>query len=139
TKSPRQTPATPRASGLRIWSLSRLTPGVRRCERDWHAICNSFVSSTTMGLIHCGRKSGGRDARNWNAVASAVFVGLLQLEDQDCFRLALLFWVVPIFAAFFGFGLVAGLASDAAKIFFFIFIVLAVIAFIGGALRSPPV
>jgi uncharacterized membrane protein YtjA (UPF0391 family) len=54
-------------------------------------------------------------------------------------RLALLFLVIAIIAAVFGFGLVAGMAYDAAKIFFFVFIVLAVIAFIGGALRSPPV
>jgi len=54
-------------------------------------------------------------------------------------RLALMFLVVALVAAFLGFGLVAGLAFDAAKILFFIFIVLAVLAFIGGALRSPPV
>ena len=54
-------------------------------------------------------------------------------------RLALMFLVIAIIAAFLGFGLVAGLAYDAAKILFFIFIVLAVLAFIGGALRSPPV
>lgn len=54
-------------------------------------------------------------------------------------RLALLFLVIALIAAFFGFGLVAGMAYDAAKIFFFIFVVLAVITFIGGALRSPPV
>jgi len=54
-------------------------------------------------------------------------------------RLALLFLVIAIVAAIFGFGLVAGMAYDAAKIFFFVFIVLAVIAFIGGALRRPPV
>ena len=54
-------------------------------------------------------------------------------------RLALMFLVVALVAAFLGFGLVAGLAIDAAKILFFIFIVLAVLAFIGGALRSPPV
>ena len=54
-------------------------------------------------------------------------------------RLALIFLVIAIIAAFFGFGLVAGMAYEAAKIFFFIFIVLAIIAFIGGALRSPPV
>jgi uncharacterized membrane protein YtjA (UPF0391 family) len=62
-----------------------------------------------------------------------------QREDQDMLRLALVFLVVALIAAFFGFGMVAGLAWDAAKIFFFIFIVLAVLAFIGGALRSPPV
>ena len=54
-------------------------------------------------------------------------------------RMALLFLVIAILAGFFGFGLVAGMAYDAAKIFFFIFLVLAVLAFIGGALRSPPV
>jgi uncharacterized membrane protein YtjA (UPF0391 family) len=30
-------------------------------------------------------------------------------------------------------------AYDAAKILFFVFIVLAVLAFLGGALRTPPV
>ncbi|HLJ93861.1 MAG TPA: DUF1328 domain-containing protein [Gemmataceae bacterium] len=54
-------------------------------------------------------------------------------------RLALLFLVVAIIAAIFGFGLVAGVAVEAAKIIFFIFIVLAILSFIGGALRSPPV
>ena len=54
-------------------------------------------------------------------------------------RLALVFLVIALVAAFFGFGLVASMSYDIAKIFFFIFIVLAVLAFIGGALRSPPV
>jgi uncharacterized membrane protein YtjA (UPF0391 family) len=53
-------------------------------------------------------------------------------------RLALTFLVIALIAALFGFGLVAGMAFDAAKIFFFIFVVLAVLAFLGGALRSPP-
>jgi uncharacterized membrane protein YtjA (UPF0391 family) len=54
-------------------------------------------------------------------------------------RLALVFLVIAIIAALFGFGFVADMSYSAAKIFFFIFIVLAVLAFIGGALRSPPV
>jgi uncharacterized membrane protein YtjA (UPF0391 family) len=54
-------------------------------------------------------------------------------------RLALMFLVVALVAAFLGFGLVAGIAYDAAKILFFIFVVLAVLAFIGGAFRRPPV
>ncbi len=54
-------------------------------------------------------------------------------------RLALMFLVIALVAAVFGFGLVAGMAFEGAKIFFFIFVVLAVLAFIGGALRSPPV
>jgi uncharacterized membrane protein YtjA (UPF0391 family) len=54
-------------------------------------------------------------------------------------RLAILFLVIAIIASLFGFGLVGGMAWEAAKILFFIFIVLAVLAFIGGALRTPPV
>jgi uncharacterized membrane protein YtjA (UPF0391 family) len=54
-------------------------------------------------------------------------------------RLAILFLVVALIAALFGFGLVSGIAWDAAKILFFVFIVLAVLSFIGGAYRSPPV
>jgi uncharacterized membrane protein YtjA (UPF0391 family) len=53
-------------------------------------------------------------------------------------RLALLFLVVAIVAAFFGFGLVAGIAYDAAKVLFFIFLVLAVLFFLGTAMRGTP-
>jgi uncharacterized membrane protein YtjA (UPF0391 family) len=53
-------------------------------------------------------------------------------------RLAVVFIVVALIAALFGFGLVAGLAYDAAKILFFIFLVLAVLSFLGGAFRAPP-
>jgi uncharacterized membrane protein YtjA (UPF0391 family) len=53
-------------------------------------------------------------------------------------RLAWAFLVIALIAAFLGFGLVAGLAYDAAKVLFFVFIVLAVVAFIWEAPRSPP-
>jgi uncharacterized membrane protein YtjA (UPF0391 family) len=54
------------------------------------------------------------------------------------FRLAWVFLVIALIAVFLGFGLVAGLAYDAAKVVCLIFIVLAVVAFIGGEPRSPP-
>jgi uncharacterized membrane protein YtjA (UPF0391 family) len=54
-------------------------------------------------------------------------------------RLAILFLVVALIAGLFGFGLVSGIAYDAAKILFFVFIVLAVLSFLGGALRTPTV
>jgi uncharacterized membrane protein YtjA (UPF0391 family) len=54
-------------------------------------------------------------------------------------RLALVFLVIALIAGFFGFGLMASLSFEAAKILFFVFIVLAVLAFLGGALRRPPV
>jgi len=54
--------------------------------------------------------------------------------------LAVLFFIIAIIAALFGFGVVAGVAAGAAKIFFFIFIVLAVLSLLGGLLagRRPP-
>jgi uncharacterized membrane protein YtjA (UPF0391 family) len=62
----------------------------------------------------------------------------LQREEADMLRLALVFLVVALVAAVFGFGLVAGMAYDIAKLLFFVFLVLAVISFLGGAFRTPP-
>jgi uncharacterized membrane protein YtjA (UPF0391 family) len=53
-------------------------------------------------------------------------------------RLAILFVVVALIAALFGFGLVADMSFDIAKILFFVFVVLAVLSFLGGMLRTPP-
>jgi uncharacterized membrane protein YtjA (UPF0391 family) len=54
-------------------------------------------------------------------------------------RWALVFLVVALIAAAFGFFPLAGVSMDAAKILFFVFIVLAVLSFIGGSFRTPPV
>jgi uncharacterized membrane protein YtjA (UPF0391 family) len=53
-------------------------------------------------------------------------------------RLALLFLVIALIAGFFGFGFVSSLAWDGAMILFVIFLVLAVLAFLGGFVRQPP-
>ena len=50
-------------------------------------------------------------------------------------HLAIVFLVVALIAAFFGFGVVAGLAWEGAKILFFIFLILAVLSFLGHGLR----
>ena len=47
--------------------------------------------------------------------------------------------VIALVAAFLGFGWVANVSWDAARILFFVFIVLAVLAFLGGAFRRPTV
>lgn len=52
-------------------------------------------------------------------------------------RLAVLFLVVALVAALFGFGIVADYSFSAAKILFFVFLVLAILSFVGGAFRSP--
>jgi uncharacterized membrane protein YtjA (UPF0391 family) len=55
-------------------------------------------------------------------------------------RLALLFFIIAIVAAFLGFPLAGAAMWDLGRIFFFIFIVLAILALIGGfAWRTPPV
>jgi uncharacterized membrane protein YtjA (UPF0391 family) len=59
-------------------------------------------------------------------------------EDLIMLRLAILFLVIALIAALFGFGGVVSVGVEAAKICFFIFIVLAVLAFLGGAFRAPP-
>lgn len=52
-------------------------------------------------------------------------------------RLAVLFLVVALVAALFGFGLVADYSYGAAKILFVIFLILAVLSFLGGSFRRP--
>jgi uncharacterized membrane protein YtjA (UPF0391 family) len=54
-------------------------------------------------------------------------------------RLALLFLVIALIAAFFGFYQAADTAAWGAKILFVIFLVLAVLSAIGGFWRRPPV
>lgn len=54
-------------------------------------------------------------------------------------RLAIVFLVIALIAALFGFGLIADFTFDAAKIMFFVFLVLAVVSFIADAFRGRPV
>lgn len=54
-------------------------------------------------------------------------------------RLAVVFAVIAIMAAFFGFGLVANMSFDIAKIAFFVFLVLAVISLLSNALQGRSV
>ena len=51
-------------------------------------------------------------------------------------QLAITFLVVALIAALFGFVGVAGLAWEGAKILFFIFLVLAVLSFLGHGFRG---
>ncbi|MFY9256444.1 MAG: DUF1328 domain-containing protein [Fuerstiella sp.] len=51
-------------------------------------------------------------------------------------RYAVGFFVVALVAGLLGFGLVGGMAYGAAKIFFFVFLVLAIVSMITGR-RAP--
>jgi len=51
-------------------------------------------------------------------------------------RLAIVFLVIALVAAFFGFYPLEGMAFGAAKILFFVFLVLAVLSFLGNGFRG---
>jgi uncharacterized membrane protein YtjA (UPF0391 family) len=51
-------------------------------------------------------------------------------------RLALLFLVISLLAALFGFGMVASMSFAAARLLFFVFIVLAIIFLVAGMWRG---
>jgi uncharacterized membrane protein YtjA (UPF0391 family) len=53
-------------------------------------------------------------------------------------RLAVLFLVIALVAAVLGWGGVTTVALDAAQILFFVFLVLAVLFFVGNFLRGAP-
>jgi uncharacterized membrane protein YtjA (UPF0391 family) len=52
-------------------------------------------------------------------------------------RLALLFFIIALLAGAFGFPLFAWATWEAGRIFFFIFLVLAILALLGGLARRP--
>jgi uncharacterized membrane protein YtjA (UPF0391 family) len=54
-------------------------------------------------------------------------------------RWAMAFLIIALIAAAFGFAGVASVGVQAAQILCFVFLVLAVLAFVGGSLRAPPV
>mgnify|MGYP003394310100 CR=1 FL=1 len=53
-------------------------------------------------------------------------------------RLAVIFLVIALVAAFLGYGGVANYSYEGAKIIFFIFLILAVLSFLGGGFRNRP-
>jgi uncharacterized membrane protein YtjA (UPF0391 family) len=53
-------------------------------------------------------------------------------------RLALLFLVISILAAIFGFGNISAASAGMAQVLFFVFIVLFALSLIGGLARRPP-
>ncbi len=51
-------------------------------------------------------------------------------------RLALLFLLIALIAGVFNFGLAAGVALEIARLLFFVFLVLALLTFLGGLMRG---
>lgn len=53
-------------------------------------------------------------------------------------RYALIFFVVALIAALFGFGGIAAGATEIAKILFFIFLVLFIVSLVAGMIKRGP-
>ena len=53
-------------------------------------------------------------------------------------RYAIIFFVIALIAAVFGFGGIAAGATEIAKILFFVFIVLFVVSLVAGLVRRGP-
>jgi uncharacterized membrane protein YtjA (UPF0391 family) len=76
-----------------------------------------------------GQERGGRWASGRNGYEFRRFLML---------SWALTFFIVAIIAAVLGFTTIAGAAAGIAKILFFIFLVLTLVALVAGALRGRP-
>jgi len=70
---------------------------------------------------HCGHRNGRCQA--------------ISTEGYPMLRWALAFFVIAIIAAVFGFGGIALAAAGIAKLLFFIFLVLFLVALLGGLVR----
>ena len=53
-------------------------------------------------------------------------------------RLAVLFFVIALIAAVLGFGGVAGISMEVARILLVVFLILAVLSLLVGVVRRPP-
>lgn len=60
-------------------------------------------------------------------------------ENSTMLRLAAFFLVIAMIAAFFGYGGVANYSYEGAKLFVFVFVILAVLAFLGGRFRKSTI
>jgi uncharacterized membrane protein YtjA (UPF0391 family) len=69
------------------------------------------------------------------AVISAAFV-VISGKENVMLHYAVVFFVIALVAALFGFGGIAAGAAEIAKILFFIFLVLFVVSLIVGLLRK---
>jgi uncharacterized membrane protein YtjA (UPF0391 family) len=59
-----------------------------------------------------------------------------QKEIQKMLRLAIGFLIIALIAGLFGFGFISSSFMEAAKILFFVFLVIALISFLGGTLGN---
>jgi len=80
--------------------------------------------------MYCSADLDDADCGHRNGRCQAI-----STEGFPMLRWALAFFVIAIIAAVFGFGAIAVAAAGIAKILFFIFLVLFLVALLGGLVR----
>lgn len=96
---------------------------------DWHRVvpfAGAYLLSVEIGTKQAA--SGFTSAYRWCRWQDEETMGNLLYW-------AVIFLIVALVAAFLGFGGVAGVATDGARILFWVAIILVVVSFVGGLLR----
>ena len=73
--------------------------------------------------------------RRWPVTINLKF--LLEGQPYATLRLAVVFLIIAFLAALSGFGVISGMAWEGARIFFFIFLVLAILSLFMGYRGRP--
>ncbi len=72
-----------------------------------------------------------------NNYCPVILVGINAKKEVNMLSWAVVFLIIAVVAAFFGFGGIAGAATLVAKILFFIFVVLFLVSLVFGLQNRP--
>jgi uncharacterized membrane protein YtjA (UPF0391 family) len=101
-----------------------------RLARDaYHWVLGPYVLNTTDCVLEEVRSEGKVGA------SAAASCGKNHSKEGTMLRWAVAFFIIAIIAAIFGFGGIAVAAAGIAKILFFIFLVLFLVALLSGLVR----
>jgi uncharacterized membrane protein YtjA (UPF0391 family) len=109
-------------------------------EKDVPVECQALIWSTLLPRLEAHRSSLNRlQSDSWRPAFFNTPKNHFSLNNKESpmLRMAVVFLIIALLAAFMGFGLVADFSYTAAKILFFVFLVLAILSLIGGAVRRP--
>jgi uncharacterized membrane protein YtjA (UPF0391 family) len=122
-----------------VWRVAGLGAGELAVALPVAAITSPRLAGARHGAAGrvvpgCAERAG-RLGRDGAEITSAVGNTLLK-EKRAMLRLAVVFLVIALVAALFGFGEMASYSWEGAKIVFAVFLVLAVLSFLGGTFRG---
>ena len=95
----------------------------------------SACGPTSVDVQNCPKLHCPLETQNAGLVANVPLEPTCLKENLIMLRLAVVFLVIALIAAFLGFGGVAALSWEGAKILFVVFLILAVLSFLGHGFR----